>query len=375
MDFDLSDEQTLLADGARRYVREHYGTEARRAAIASDRGFDLGHWRDFADMGWLALNVPEDAGGLGGSDIEIALLTEQLGRGLYNEPLVDTAVLATTLIADCAEPALRDALLAQIAAGDCIAALAHCEPGARSEYETAVAAQAYREADGWSLSGTKTLVVHGGAATHWIVSARADGSDGYALFVVAADAAQTQKSVYELIDGSRGADLHFDGAPARLLLRAAKAEAVLMRALDRTIVAASAAAVGMMEAVMEMTADYLKQRHQYGKPLAQFQALQHRVAEMFVEADQARSMLYQALAALDSGDALRAQRGASGAKALIGKAGQFVAAQGIQLHGGIGITEEYAAAHYYKSMQAYQQRFGDTEFHLRRSLGLAGGPR
>jgi alkylation response protein AidB-like acyl-CoA dehydrogenase len=375
MNFDLSDEQTMLAEGARRYVRENLGIEARRSAATSADGFSRKHWGDFAELGWLALAVPEDAGGLGNGDAELSLLLEELGRGLAIEPYTDTAVLGATLVnaADAAE--LREQLLGSIAAGKCITALAHVEPAGRSEYQTPVAIRATSDSGRWLLSGAKTRVHHAAAASHWVVSARTSDAEGFSLFVVEPNAGGAALDEYEVIDGTRAGDIRFSNTPAQLLIRDARRAAVTLElALDRAMVALAAWTLGSMEAVITLTADYLKQRTQYGQALSKFQALQHRMAEMFIETEQARSMLMQALAALESGDPLRRARAASGAKALIAQSACLVAGQGIQLHGGIGITEEYAVAHHYKSSLVFDKRFGDRDFHLARSSGLAQGP-
>jgi alkylation response protein AidB-like acyl-CoA dehydrogenase len=375
MNFNLSEEHTMLVDGARRYVREQLGIQARRAVAASDDGFSRRHWADFAQMGWLALPVPEDHGGLGTGDMEIALLLEEIGRGLGVEPFADTAVLGVTLIAAADDSPLRESLLRDITTGGCITALAHVEPAGRNEYQTPVATQTVRRGNQLTLSGAKTRVHHGSAASHWLVSARPENGAGLALFVVERAAPGVSINAYELVDGTRAADLQFANTPAReLIADRQRAAAALELALDRTIVALCASVLGSMEAVLSLTAEHLKQRTQFGQTLSKFQALQHRMAEMFIETDQARSMLLQALAALESGDPVRRARAASGAKALITQSAHFVTGQGIQLHGGIGITEEYAVGHHYKSALLFEQRFGDRYFHLARSAGLATGP-
>ncbi|EEA01852.1 acyl-CoA dehydrogenase domain protein [Burkholderia sp. H160] len=374
MDFDLSDEQQMLADSARRYVRENLGPEARRAASVCEDGHSRRHWSAFAEMGWLALGVPEDAGGLGCGDVEIALLMEELGRGLAVEPYSDTAVLGATLVSAADDSALRDVLLGAIVSGECITALAHVETNGRSEYDTPIACRALRTPQGWRISGVKARVAYGAAASHWLVSACIDDASDPSLFIVERNAPGTTSNGYELVDGTRAADLAFADAPAQVLVAdPTRAAEILEFAIDRAIVALTAATVGSMESVMALTADYLKQRTQFGQPLAKFQALQHRMAEMFIETDQARSMLLRALAALESGDPVRRSRAVSGAKALVTQAAYFVTGQGIQLHGGMGITDEYAVGHHYKSTLAFDLRFGDRDFHVARSAGLAAG--
>jgi alkylation response protein AidB-like acyl-CoA dehydrogenase len=376
MNFDLSEEQTMLVDGARRYVRENLGIEARRAAATQADGFSRRHWADFAEMGWLALSIPEDAGGLGGGDVDVSLLMEELGRGLAIEPYADTSVLGATLINAADNKTLRTHLLGLIAAGECITALAHVEPDGRSEYQTPVNAQASTTANGHVLTGIKTRVPYGAAASRWLVTARLNNSNDFSLFVVDRDAGGLAIDSYEVLDGTRAADLTFTQTPAQVLIaNGQRAAATLELALDRAVIALAAWTVGSMEAVMALTADYLKQRSQFGQTLSKFQALQHRMSEMFIETDQARSMLMQALAALEDGNAAYRAQAVSGAKALITNAAYFVTGQGIQLHGGIGITEEYAVGHHYKSTIVHDKRLGDRDFHLIRSTGLAQGPR
>ncbi len=373
MNFDLSDEQRMVAESATRFVREQCTLERKRDIARGDDGFSRERWAEFAGMGWLALPVPEDRGGLGGGPVELALLMEALGRGLVNEPVVDSAVLCGALLAHTQAQGQATRLLDALISGDALPTLAHLEGGDRSEYQAQVTTTAHRAGDGWQLSGIKHLVRHGHAASHWLVTARVAGVGGCALFAVDRSAAGVQVKSHRLIDGTRGADLCFDAValPAdALLLAPAHTAAALEDALDRAVLALCAAALGSMEAVMAMTADYLKTRVQYGQPLARFQALQHRMAEMFVETEQARAALWRAVAAVDAGEALERARATSAAKWLVTRAGLFVTGQGIQLHGGIGVTEEYAVGHHYKALVAFDKRLGDADFHLLRSSDL-----
>lgn len=368
MDFELSDEQKMLADAAQRYVREECSLEAHRAASATPEGFSRQHWQQFAEMGWLALAIPEDAGGLGGSEEDIAVLMEHLGGGLVVEPIVDTTVLCGTLIAKSDNAELRSKLLEGIAAGQYIVTLAHIEGDGRSEYETQVGATATPAGDGWKLSGTKQRVFHGQAADYWLVTAQM--AEGTGLFAVAKDTPGVSIDTYQMINGTRASDLSFKDAPlaaGTLVLAPAAIQGALEEALDRANLATTAAAIGSMESVMASTAEYIKTRVQYGKPLSTFQALQHRMAEMFVETDQAHSIVYRTLSIARSGNGAELGKAVSAAKALVAQAYQFVTAQGIQLHGGIGVTEEYVIGHHYKAMVVYEKRYGDATFHLTRS--------
>lgn len=377
MDFDYTDEQRMLAESAARYVREQCTLERKRELAQGEDGVSRERWAEFADMGWLALPVPEDRGGLGGGPVEVALLMEALGRGLVNEPVVDSVVLCGALLAGPQATGRASTLLDALIDGKAMPTLAHLEGGERSEYEGAVATTAMRQGDGWVLTGSKHLVRHGHAASHWMVTARVAGQgageDGIALFVVDRAAPGVRLKSHRLIDGTCAADLWFDAVilPAdALLLAPAHAASALEDALDRAVLALCAAALGAMEAVMAMTADYLKTRVQYGQPLARFQALQHRMAEMFVETEQARAALWRAIAAVEAGEPQQRARAISAAKWLVTRAGLFVTGQGIQLHGGIGVTEEYAVGHHYKTLVAFDKRLGDADFHLLRSSDL-----
>ncbi len=371
MDFDLTNEQSMLAEATHRYVRERCTLEQKRTLTREQQGFSSARWNEFAEMGWLALPVPETQGGLGGGPVELALLMEALGRGLVNEPVAESAVLCGSLLAHAQAQGQSVVLLEGLVSGAAVPVLAHLEAGDRSDYEAAVATRATQHADGWRLSGHKLLVRHGASATHWLVTARTTA--GVALFVVDSASAGARMEPYLLIDGSWSVDLHFDDLTLpgdALLLAAGPTASALVDSLDLTVLALCATALGSMEAVMAMTAEYLKTRVQYGQPLARFQALQHRMAEMFVETDQARALLFRAIAAVETGEPLARARAVSAAKWLISKAGLFVTAQGIQLHGGIGTTEEYAVGHHYKAMVSFDKRLGNADFHLLRSSDL-----
>ncbi|BAN48574.1 acyl-CoA dehydrogenase family protein [Metapseudomonas resinovorans] len=370
MNFDFTDEQRLLSDSAERYIRERYSFEERRHLFKNPEGFSRQHWNAFAEMGWLALDIPEEFGGLGGSSHDLVLLMEQLGSGLVAEPLVDSAVLCARVLRACDNLELRERLLAQVAAGDVVLALAHQEQQMRHEYDFELTTKARPVSNGWNLSGGKHRVFHGASADYWVVSAEIEGTGDFALFLLERHPVGAAVDSYELIDGTRAADITLDHVvipESALLIRGEAAQEALEEALDHAVLATSAACLGSMEQVMAMTADYLKTRVQYGQPLAQFQALQHRMAEMFIETDQARSMLFSAVRAVESGDSLQRRLAISGAKVIVTRAQYFVSGQGIQLHGGIGTTDEYAVGHHYKAAVVYDKRFGDSEFHLDRS--------
>ena len=371
MNFNLSDDQTLFVESASRYVRERSSIEDKRHSAASDAGFSKTHWQQFAEMGWLALMLPERADGLDGGISDLFVLMEQIGHGVFHEPLIDTSVLCASILSD-ANTVAADAVLSQIGTGESIVALAHIEADGRCEFSTNVSTEAKKTATGWQLNGAKERVFYAPQAQQFVVSALLDGQ--FSLFLLAADSQHLNINAYRMIDGSHAGDLSLDNVQldqTALLLTGEAAQATLALALDKAIIADCARALGSMESVMAMTADYLKTRVQYGKPLAQFQALQHRMAEMFVDYEQATAIMYRALSLFD--DPAQRRTAVSAAKVLVSKTARWVSSQGIQLHGGIGVTDEYAVGHHYKAMLTLEQRFGDSDWHLNQCEALIDG--
>ena len=366
MDFNLTEEQQMLREGVRRFASESYPFEARRRVLEGPLGFSAEHWQTFAELGWLALGLPEDVGGLGFSFLETTLVMEELGRALAPEPFVSTAVLGSRIIDRSGVQSLRSTLLPQIAEGKLRLALAHSEAKSRYNLAAVSATRARSTDEGYVIDGTKTLVVDAPSAHQLIVSAATE--EGFILLVVPRDAAGVRLQEYRLIDGSLAADVEFRGVrvpKAALLAQAGRSLELLAEAVDRAILAAAAEAVGAMEGVLEITNAYLKQRVQFGQTIGKFQALQHRMAEMFVELQESRSILYRGLSLIDA-SAPQRKRAISATKVVVSHAAKFVGSQGIQLHGGIGMTEEYAVGHYYKKLICFEKRFGDSEYHLER---------
>ncbi|MBA4094755.1 MAG: isovaleryl-CoA dehydrogenase [Candidatus Accumulibacter sp.] len=366
MDFSLSDEQVMLKDSVTRFVGDRHGFDSARAHAASRDGFSRADWASFADLGWLMLMIPEAQGGLGGRLEDAAILMEGFGRGLVAAPYVSTAVVAAGLLARTGG---ADALLAKIAGGETLLALATEEP--RSRYDLLHVETEARVADGgFVLRGAKIVVPDGASADHFIVSARL--SKSIALFLVAADAPGLEIRRYRTIDGRRACDLAFADVPATPLMH--DAADALARAVDEASLLFAAEAVGGMAAAIDLTADYLKTRQQFGRTLSKFQVLTHRVADMFVKLENARSMLLRGLAAADGAPEQRAAA-VSATMVTIIQAGEFVCGQAIQLHGGIGMADDYAVGHYYKRLRAIARTYGDLDFHRQRHLRLTVGDR
>jgi alkylation response protein AidB-like acyl-CoA dehydrogenase len=367
MDFALSEEQIMLRDGAARYLTEHYSFDQRRRLLERDGGFSEPQWRQFADMGWLALPIPEDCGGLGGSLVDISLILEAMGKFLVVEPFATTTILGAHLIDACDDPRRRADLLGAIASGELRVALAHGEEGTRYDL-TRATVSARTSSRGFALTGRKTSVWDAPSAQYLIVSAVVDGEQDLALFLVARDAPGLTRRDYRLIDGTQCADVDLQSVPATQLLSGRRAAQRLDEAADRLALMRVAEALGIMEQVLDLTADHLRNRSQFGQPLARFQALQHRLAEMFVEVQEVRSALYRGLAYFEAPVPAR-QAAVSAAKVVANSASRLVGAQGIQLHGGVGMTDEYAVGQYFKRLLAIEKAYGDTDYHLKRLAG------
>ncbi|MFM0162926.1 acyl-CoA dehydrogenase [Paraburkholderia sediminicola] len=369
MDFTFNDEQQQFADALRRYLDKSYGFEARQAIVQSESGVSDAHWTAFTELGLTALPVPEAQGGFNGSPIDMLVVMQELGRALVIEPYWATAVGVEALRIAGAGQGEDASLLERAAQGEIKLAVAFHEPHARYdlfEVETVANGQGDRQ----TLTGTKSVVLHGAQADYWIVPARLNGE--IALFVVARDAAGVKLTDYRTIDGQRAATLQFDGTPARQLTGKHAGAAALEHIADYGTVLLCAEAVGALDALNHATLEYTKTRQQFGQPIARFQALQHRMVEMLIHAEQARSVTYLAAVRYTSADADERRRAVSAAKARVGQAARFVGQQAVQLHGGMGVTNEVAAAHLFKRLAIIETTLGDVDHHLARFAALPG---
>ena len=366
MDFNYTEEQLALQDTLRRFIARDYAFEHRRALAKSADGFSRSAWKTFADFGVLALPFPEDSGGLNGNAVDTMLVMEMLGRGLALEPYVATVVLCGGLLRDAAGPAQKAALLPAIAGGELMLALAHSEPGARYGLDR-VATTAAAVGSGWTLDGAKAVVLGAPSADKLIVSAM--DARGISLFLVDAGAPGVTLRSYPTQDGARAADISFAkvavGAGA-LIGTAGGALPLLERAIDYANAALCAEAVGIMSALNEVTLEYLKTRKQFGVPIGKFQALQHRMADMVIATEQARSMATLAAVRADSADAAERSRSIAAAKAYVTQSARLVGQQAVQLHGGMGVVDELNVAHYFKRLTMIGLTFGDADYHLGR---------
>ena len=360
MQFDLDAEQLALQESLQRYFSQQYDFEKRRAFLATPFGSSDDVWRNLAAQGITAIGIPEEHGGIGGA-AEIMLVMEEIGRSLVLEPFMSTIALGAPLIADLGSDAQRADILPRVAAGDCRLALAHGEPDARYTLDH-VHATARRDGDSYRLDGIKHTVIDGAVADLLLVTARTP--DAIGVFVVEPGASGVDVSRYRTQDGRSAADLTLRSAPGKLLGSGGDALPAVERAIERAIAALCAEAVGAMDATNAATVEYTKSRKQFGQPIGRFQALQHRMADMFVLATQARSMSVLATGRLSSTDAALRRRDVAAAKAYVGKALRFVGQQAIQLHGGMGMADELAVSHYFKRLTMIGQTFGDVSHHV-----------
>ncbi len=380
MDFSLSESQSLIRDTAERLVRERYDFGAKRKALeavskSSNRDMP-GFWQEIAELGLLGVGIDEAYDGTGGTFGDLAVVLEAFGRGLVTEPYIATVVLCADIVAAVGNAKQKERILPKIVGGSLKLAFAHAESGSFEE-PTAIRTRADKDGAGYRLNGAKTLVVGGDAADLFIVSSRMESgspsSNAMSLFLIAADAPGLSVRRYPTVDGSGAADIQLRdvsvsaddliGAPDSALPQ-------IERALDRAIAAHCCSAIGTMNALNQLTLEYLKTRNQFGRPIGSFQVLQHRMVDMTIAEEMAKSMAIYAADQADNGNAAERTKAMSAAKAQIGDAARTVGQGAIQLHGGIGMTDEYSAGHYFKRLTAFELSFGGTNEHLARFARL-----
>ena len=376
MDFDLNESQSLLQDSVRKTLAARYGFEQRKAHMASDAGWSREMWAQYAELGLLGLPFAEADGGFGGGPEETMLVAEQMGRHITLEPWFSTVVLGGGFLRHGADTALRQELVEGVASGETLLAFAQVERQSRYDlFDVQTAAR--RDGSGWVITGRKGMVLHGDTADHFFVTARVSGGQrdhaGIGVFLVPATAAGVSVRGFRTVDGQRAAEVDFTDARATHALGDPEGGLPLVdRVVDEAIAVLAAEAVGAMDVVHTMTLDYLKTRQQFGRPIGSFQALQHKAADMLVALEQSRSMAFFATMAAQGDEPAERRRNMHAVKAQIGRSSRFVGQQSIQLHGGIAMTMEYGAGHYFKRLTVNEALFGDTDHHLR-TLADAGG--
>ncbi len=377
MDFNLSDEQKMIRDAVEKFVRNDYAFDARRKIVDSKDGFSRDIWQQFAEFGWLGVALPEEYGGFDGSMIETMQVMEPFGSAMVVEPYLSTAVLGGNAINLAGTAEQKQALLPQLIAGELILALAYHEEGSR--YNLAdVNTKAEKTGNGYTITGGKSVVLAAPWADKFIVSARTSGSplseDGISLFLIDAKATGVSVTPYKTMDGSCGGNVRLEGVQVdsgALLGTEGQGLSVLEAVVDMGTAAACAEALGAMQSAYQKTLEYVKTRKQFGVPIGSFQVLQHRLVDMFSAVEMSRSISYMVAMRAASNDPVERKKAVSAAKAYMGDKARFVAQQSVQIHGGVGMTEELDIGHYFRRLTMFGQLFGSTDHHLQRFADLS----
>ena len=375
MDFTFNEEQSLIQDQVDQFVQKEYDWETRQSLSNSELGFGKDNWKKFAELGWLGISVSEDSGGFGGSAIESMLIMEAFGKGLVVEPFLETVIMAGGLIDDHGSDQQKSSFLEPAIAGEMHLALAYAEPQSRFNLSDVVT-EAKADGDNFIINGYKSVAMNGPSADQIIVSARTSGTHldehGISLFIIVANASGLDKTNYKTVDGRRASDLTFENVSVskeNLIGDQDKGFEILDSAIDKAILAISAEAVGAMEVLYKTTVEYTKTREQFGTAIGKFQVLQHRMVDMFMEYEQCKSLLYMATMKHEE-KAEDAKKAISGLKYQVGKAGKFIGQQAVQLHGGMGVTDELNVGHYFKRLTTVGTIFGNTDYHLKKYTSL-----
>ena len=371
MNFDLSEEQTMLVDSINKFLLNNYDFETRRQLASSDLGYSADNWKTFAELGWLGVPIDEQYGGFGGSALDVMLMMEAFGRALVLEPYLATVMLGGRLIELLGSESQKQSLLPALVQGQLQLALAYDEYGARGN-PAWVATQAEKSARGFRLSGEKVMVLNGHSADQLLVTARTSGtlaqSGGISVFLVNPNQAGVDVIPYITTDGSHAANIRFDSVDLdrdSLMGEVGQSYSSLTTVLDQATLGLGAEAVGAMEKLYKTTVEYCKTRKQFSVPIGSFQVLQHRMVEMFMRHELTQSTMYMAgLRNLEGGNV--AARAVSAFKVQVGKAGRYIGQQAIQLHGGMGMTDELDVGYYFKRLTAIDALMGNTDYHLTR---------
>jgi alkylation response protein AidB-like acyl-CoA dehydrogenase len=370
MDFSLSDIQQQLQDSVLRFVRDQYPFETWRKVVATEKGFKDENWKQMAELGWLGVAVPEDFGGLGGGPVDTAVIMEGFGRGLVAEPYLTTAVIGGNFLAKGGSDAMKQELLPKLVEGNLKLAFAQAEPTSRFNLAD-VQTTAKKAGSDYTLDGQKAVVFDAPSADKLVVTARTAGSrfdkQGITVFLVDRKAPGVSLREYRTLDNRRGAEVALKGVKVgadAVLGKVDNGLALVEEVVDYAISALAAEAVGCMQVLCDTTNEYLKTRKQFGRPIGDFQVLQHRMVDMWINLEQARSMSLMASMKLD--DPAERPKALAATKTQIGQAGRFVGYQSIQLHGGMGMTDELNVGHYVKRLLAIDTMFGPADHHLQR---------
>lgn len=375
MNFSFSEEQSLLRESISKFLQNNYDFETKRKIASSNSGFSKEYWQQFAELGWLSIPFSEEQGGFGGSAVDTMIVMEELGKALVLEPYLATVILAGKLLSASTDDAMQNHI-DSIIAGDTLATFAYLERNTRSNI-TCIEATLQQSGDQYILNGVKDVVLHGESADLILVLARSSGlpGDQEGLTLVLLDATQegVNSKGYKLMDGTPAAQLHFEQvtvSKTQLIGEPGKAFAIVDPVIQHAIIAISSEALGAMEVLYKATVEYTKTRKQFGVPISQFQALQHRMVDMFIEYEQTKSLLYRAVMSFDKNDS-DAAKNIAALKVKIGESGTYIAQESIQLHGGMGLTDELFIGYYLKKLLFINQLFGTADYHKDRFIKMA----
>ena len=375
MNFELSEEQKMIQQSVERFVQENYDLPNRIKISSEDPGFSKEYWSSRAELGWLGLAFSEEDGGFGGNQIDTLVLMEQFGKGLVLEPFLANVVLGGGSIKRGASQEIKDSIIPSLIDGSLQITLAYAEEQSRFDIED-IATAAREENDGFIINGKKSMVLNAESADKIVVVARTSGSqvdeEGISLFVVDADAEGIEKENFPTVDGLRASEIIFKDVKVTstsLIGEKDKGFSILQAVVNDAILALAAEAVGAMEVLYKDTVEYTQQREQFDHPLSDFQVLQHRMVDMFMEYEQCKSLLFRATMETVQDPSL-SQRTVHALKHLIGKSGIFVGESAVQLHGGMGVTEELRIGHFFKRLLVIDSQFGNADFHLDKFTSL-----
>ena len=369
MNFEFTEEQTMIKDSVSRFVRDEYDFDTRRAIVDSDEGISREFWSMFAELGWLSVPFAEEYGGFGGSVEDIAAVMEELGKGIVVEPYASTVVVFGGLLSASDNSALKAEVIPSIIDGSCMGSLASVEVQSRHEM-TDVATSATATDGGYKINGEKTVVANGGTADKFIVTARTSGDkfdcDGISLFMVDASAPGVTVKDYKMMDGQRAATVSFKDvqvSESQLLNAVGKGMDLIEQVMPQILIGLSAEALGIMSTLNSTTVEYTKVRKQFDTPISSFQVLQHRMVDTFMACEQTKSMLYRGLCQAGEDDRTALLKTVHALKAMVARYGKLIGEEAIQIHGGIGMTDELNIGHYVKRLMMINVSFGDGDFH------------
>ena len=371
MDFNFNEEQTLIQSQVAQFIQRDYEWEKRQVLVASDLGFSSENWKTFAELGWLGISLSEKSGGFGGSALESMIIMEEFGKGLVVEPFLETVILCAGLIDSCGNEEQKADLLGPVISGEMHLALGFTEPQSRFNLAD-VTTEAKKKNGDYLVSGFKSVVMNGPNADKLIISARTSGKqndkEGISLFIIDSNLDGVSLRNYPTVDGRRASEVTLENViipSSSLLSEEGKGFQHLEGAIDGATLAICAEAVGAMEVLYKTTVEYTKTREQFGQAIGKFQVLQHRMVDMFMEYEQSKSLLYMATIKNVEGSK-DAKKAISGLKYQVGKAAKFIGQQSVQLHGGMGVTEELNVGHFFKRLTTIITIFGNTDYHLKR---------